>query len=186
MKNIIAAVCCCFCAFTSFSISVEATEKQQKIEGHYLNFVSHFGPFKLIGETSFSILFWDIYQSRLFTSSGQYPVDYAEGKLVYQIDYLADITSADLVDKTVEQWQHLGIEESLYGEYVKPLKALWPNISEGDQLSLLIEGDRSIFYFNEKYIGEIKSATFGPLFIDIWLSPKTSQPELRSALLGKA
>ena len=37
---------------------------------------------------------------------------------------------------------------------------------------------------NGKPTGEIRDAEFARLFFGIWLSPKTSEPELRAALLA--
>jgi hypothetical protein len=36
-----------------------------------------------------------------------------------------------------------------------------------------------------RFTGEIRDAAFARLFFAVWLSPRTSEPALRSALLGK-
>ena len=61
---------------------------------------------------------------------------------------------------------------------------MWPDIKEGDSLSLLIHQGRSVFYFNQQYIGVINPSDFGQIFLAIWLSENTSEPELRRELLG--
>ena len=43
---------------------------------------------------------------------------------------------------------------------------------------------KSAFYFNDNLVGSIEDPMFGPLFVDIWLSEKTSEPKLRQQLLG--
>ena len=43
----------------------------------------------------------------------------------------------------------------------------------------------AFFYFNKVHIGRIDDHTFGQIFLDIWLAEKTSQPKLRSQLLGQ-
>ncbi|MDP2562162.1 chalcone isomerase family protein [Psychrobium sp. 1_MG-2023] len=141
-------------------------------------------PFIELGETTFSILFWDLYQSRLLTTSGRYPISAQKEMLVYQINYQADISSDDLIKRTVEQWQHLNISPEVYTPYLAPLKTIWPDIVDGDNLALLMTEQRSTFFFNGKRVGAINDAQFGQLFIDIWLSENTSQPKLRAELLG--
>jgi hypothetical protein len=136
------------------------------------------------GTTTFSILFWDLYQSTLYSTSGRYPLSSKSESLIFHINYLADISSEDLIIRTIEQWRHLGIEENRYRHYVDDLKKLWPNITDGDSLALLIRNNKSDFYFNDFYIGTIDDPNFGQLFIDIWLSKNTSQPTLRAELLG--
>ena len=135
-----------------------------------------------VGYAKFSFLFFDIYESRLFTNTGLYETGMTP--LIFEIKYLKNINSDDLVNKTIEQWQHLNINESEYITYVSWLFDLWPDIRDGDKLSLLIIKDKSVFYFNDDYLGEITDVNFGPLFLDIWLSPNTSQPKLRKKLLN--
>jgi hypothetical protein len=141
-----------------------------------------------IGETKFSILFWDLYKSQLMTTTGNYPVmlndDESKDDLLYEINYLADISSKDLIRRTVDQWEHLDLSPDAYKAYLPALEAIWPDIKEGDHLSLLIHKGQSVFYFNQTFIGTINSSEFGPMFLDIWLSEKTSQPKLRDELLG--
>jgi hypothetical protein len=49
---------------------------------------------------------------------------------------------------------------------------------------LLIDQGRSVFYFNQQYIGVINPSEFGQIFLAIWLSENTSEPSLRLELLG--
>ena len=62
---------------------------------------------------------------------------------------------------------------------------LWPNIEEGDTLLLKVEETKSTFYHNGELRGEITDQYFGPMFLAIWLSENTSQPELRTQLIGQ-
>jgi hypothetical protein len=105
--------------------------------------------------------------------------------LLFEIEYLRDITSIDLVDRTIEQWKHLDIAESEYSQFVPILKAIWPDISSGDKLTMLLQNNQSVFYFNDVRVGHIEAKEFSKLFLDIWLSPNTSQTKLRNQLLGE-
>lgn len=140
--------------------------------------------FKEVGRARFTVLFWDIYNSSLYTKSGNYIHQYSPESILFKIEYLKDITSDDLLQRTVQQWQHLDVLESKYAHYLPKLKSIWPNISAGDSLVLLVKKDISIFYFNNVQIGVIHEKEFSKLFLDIWLSPKTSQAKLREKLLG--
>lgn len=168
-----------FCAFGS-------TSNEQKEPNKQLDNVLAQQQFKAIGETTFSILFWDLYKSKLMTTSGDYPVNFGSDALVYEINYLADISKEDLIKRTVEQWQHIGVKAESYQPFLGALNDLWPNINKGDKLSMLVNGQSSAFYFNNEHLGDINSPEFGPMFLDIWLAENTSQPKLRRELLGKA
>ena len=136
-----------------------------------------------IGETTFSILFWDLYKSNLLTTSGKYPIEIEKDSILFNINYLTDISSEDLLNRTVEQWQHLGLAPEDYEMYLSELGDIWPDIKDGDSLSLLVVEGKSVFYFNQEYVGAINDQNFGQMFIDIWLSENTSQPDLRRELL---
>lgn len=145
--------------------------------------------FKTVGKAKFSVLFWDIYNSTLYTKSGSYRHENANEKspqsLIFEIEYLKDITTEDLLEQTVKQWKHLKIPELAYSKYIPTLKAIWPNITPGDKLTMLVQNKQSVFYFNHVKVGYIEEAQFSKLFLDIWLSPNTSETELRSQLLGE-
>ena len=140
--------------------------------------------FRHVGESTFSVLFWDIYRSKLLTTSGTYPVNTAEEQLFYEITYFIDISSIVLIKRTQEQWKYLGIALESYQPFIAELKTIWPDITKGDTLSLLIDNRISHFYFNQAYIGTINSPVFGQIFLDIWLAENTSEPGLRTQLLG--
>lgn len=139
--------------------------------------------FKEVGRARFSVLFWDIYTSTLYTKSGNYYHDNLPASLLFKIEYLKDITTEDLLERTIQQWEHLDIPESQYNPYISKLKAIWPNISAGDSLTMLVVKEKSIFYFNNVKVGVIPDQAFSKLFLDIWLSPETSQAQLRAQLL---
>ncbi|TEW55265.1 hypothetical protein E2R68_05785 [Psychromonas sp. RZ22] len=140
--------------------------------------------FKNVGSTTYSIFIWDLYNSKLLTTSGAYPMQSEDAKLLYEIEYLKDVSSKDLVNHTVKQWQHLDINRSEYEHYLPRLASIWPNIKAGDRLTLVMNKSSSAFYYNSDMVGVIDKPEFGPLFLDIWLSENTSEPKLREELLG--
>lgn len=137
----------------------------------------------LLGQAEFSVLFWNIYNSKLYASSDNFNVKNIEQVTLFEINYLRDISKKDLIDKTIEQWSHIGLTSSTFGDYMPLLNQLWPNISKGDSLSLLVSKHQSAFYLNNQLLGTISDKDFGKNFLDIWLSEKTSQPKLRQQLL---
>ena len=207
LKIIMIPVAIKLCLLISFSIEA----KGNFISSGKIQIKTQIAPilpehFKEVGHARFSLLFWDIYDSRLLTKSGLYPEDKTKGKgspsIIFEITYLRDITKDDLITNTIEQWQHLDISPKAYQHYIPELNRVWPDITEGDTLSLFIKNSESYFYHNQKFIGVIaakssrtlsqsdslstadNTANFGNLFLDIWLSPQTSQPKLRKKLLG--
>ncbi len=165
----------------SFNLAVQASDSR----GTDLAKLIEANQFRSVGKAKFTVLFWDIYQSQLFYRADVVELGNNNQPLLFEIQYLKDITRDELIIRTIEQWQHLGVKEDNYQVYLPALKRLWPNIKAGDSLAILINQTGSSFYFNENKIGTINEPEFGWLFVDIWLSPNTSQPKLRRQLLGR-
>ncbi|TYK66213.1 chalcone isomerase family protein [Colwellia echini] len=138
-----------------------------------------------VGRAQFTVLFWDIYNSTLYTELGRYNHNDRPESMLFKIEYLKDISTDDLIERTVQQWQHLDIAKEQYHHFIPMLQDIWPEISAGDSLAMLVNGDQSIFYFNNVQAGIIDDHRFSRIFLDIWLSPNTSQPKLREQLLGE-
>ncbi|MFD2178200.1 chalcone isomerase family protein [Veronia pacifica] len=142
----------------------------------------------IVGEASLSWGFWTIYDSQLATPDGQYLG--SAGPLALKITYRRDIDGEDLLDATGDQWEHLGYQLSEYQPWVKELGTVFPNVKKGDQLIYTLNNGVGIFYFREnrgvpKVVGKTSSSDMADAFSAIWLSPDTSYPNLRLALIGK-
>jgi len=140
--------------------------------------------FQLLGKAKFSVLFWDIYDSQLFTTDGRQPFSSLCQHSLFEIHYLRDISQKELIENTVSQWRHLALSANEYSGFVPLLENIWPDIKAGDQLAMLSHARTTVFYLNGKKIGTIESLAFAKAFLRIWLDEKTSEPELRQQLLG--
>ncbi|WP_235188600.1 chalcone isomerase family protein [Catenovulum agarivorans] len=141
------------------------------------------------GEGTMSVLFWDLYSAEYYLPS---KTDSAVAlPQVLKITYLRDIEKDDLVKATLEQWQHIELNHANQTNWLQKLTQIWPDISKKDTLLLRIEQDGSSHFYHQsandrqlKKIGSITDTEFGTSFLAIWLSPKTSRPDLRAQLLG--
>jgi len=137
-----------------------------------------------VGEAKLKVLLWSVYTSRLYTAGG----DYSEGirPLRLEIEYLIDVKSDRLVDRTLQEWEAIGREHPEQANWAATLRELWPDIQAGDVLTLELAEDHSAtFSRNGELLGTLEHQDFGQHFVDIWLSPDSTRPELRLALLGK-
>jgi len=135
------------------------------------------GQLEKVGEAKLEVLFWSIYRSRLYCPDGTYEPGVRPLRL--EIEYLRDIRSEDLVKRTGEEWEQLGVTDPAREEWLATLRTLWPDVGKNDQDS------RATFFHNERRLGSIEDPDFGQRFVDIWLSPDTSRPQMRLALTGK-
>ena len=144
----------------------------------------HLASLKKVGEGTMSWMFLDIYHAALLTKSGHYNDNTYPVALT--ITYLKNINKDRLIKATKEQWLLQGYTVQQITPWLTTLKEIWPNISDGDSLSFVIDKSRiGTFYHNKTRLGKIDSAKLSDAFIAIWLSNKTSEPALRGQLLGQ-
>jgi len=138
---------------------------------------------KKVGQGTMSWMFIDIYDAEFFTSNGKYkPNQFPQ---VLTITYLKDIKQKRLIDATKEQWVLQGQNSESVKRWIAILSDIWPDIQQGDKLTFYVEQNKKgTFFHNGQAIGHIKEQAFSMAFLSIWLSEKTSQPELRQQLLG--
>lgn len=138
---------------------------------------------KLVGEADLRVLFFTVYSSSLFTSQGYYHDGMTD--VILEIQYNVNITAKQLIDRTLSEWEHQGLDEDETKKWIIEIKEIWPNISKNDVLTLYLKLDgKSIFYHNNISIGGISDINFGHQFLSIWLSKKTRFPKHRKRLLG--
>lgn len=148
--------------------------------------IASFDQYQTVGEGKYSYWLWDLYQARLATPSGKF-IDYQQSvPLLLELRYLRDISKTEFVEATVDQWriQADGVQKQ-HKLWAGELTTLWRDVKKGDMLSAELHADGLIsFYFNQQLLGKTKDAALGPAFFDIWLSEKTTAPELRQLLLA--
>ncbi|ALO44201.1 chalcone isomerase family protein [Pseudoalteromonas phenolica] len=136
------------------------------------------------GEGQMSVMFWDLYKAELFGKTSSYQAD--TPPVALKITYLRDIDKVDLIEATLDQWVHIGYENEAIPNWVSQLEQIWPDIKEGSQLTIRVHPDgTSDFYDATSKIGNMNDPQFGKAFLAIWLSEKTSEPELRAQLIGE-
>lgn len=139
--------------------------------------------YQQVGNCKLTWLWFDVYQAKFYTITGGYQID--QYPQLLHIQYLRDITAENLIEATIEQWQHLGFSDEDIKKWQQSIRSLWPEINKNDQLSVkALNKNHVVFFYNQTFLNEIISTNFADAFLAIWLSPKTSKPKLRQQLLG--
>ena len=140
--------------------------------------------YRLVGEAELTFMFWSVYHSRLYSEDGSYQA--GQLPLRMEIEYQLPVKGEALVQRTAREWEHLGLEHAQQEHWLQTLERLWPDLERDDVLTLEVDADGvSTFYYNGEPLGGINDREFGEQFLGIWLSPGTSRPEVRDALLGE-
>ena len=142
-------------------------------------------PLKEIGRSSLRVMVFKVFDSALFTQSGEWQDSTKSFR--YELTYARTIAGAVLASQTTKEWEHLGFTDERQSGWVEYLEAIWPDVSKGDTITFDVDAAGvSRFYFNGEWLGAVEDPDFAPMFIAIWLSPETSRPAHREGLLAES
>lgn len=138
----------------------------------------------VVGRGNLSYAFWDIYEATLYAPEGRF--DYQK-PFALSIEYFHAIDGKDIADESVQEMRRQGFDDEVkLAAWYAQMKSIFPDVEDRTVLSAIFTpGLQTTFYNGTKPIGSIKGDDFGKVFFDIWLGEKTSEPELRRALLGQ-
>ena len=127
-----------------------------------------------------------VYQARLWTQPNFRPNAPLEQPLVLELEYLRSLKGEAIAERSLQEMRRVGpIDEAQGQRWLAEMQRLFPDVQAGDRISgLLLPGQGARFWHNQRLLGPVEDAAFARLFFGIWLAPATSEPALRTALLG--
>lgn len=140
------------------------------------------------GKGQFKFLGMPIYEARLWVQSGWTEDRFADTPLALELDYARNLSGLRIAERSIQEMQRQAtIDADQSRRWLLQMQSIFPDVKAGDRLTgLLWPGDSARFFLNGKAIGTVMEPAFAKLFFGIWLSPKTSEPELRKLLIGAA
>lgn len=127
-----------------------------------------------------------VYQARLWTQPNFRPSAPLEQPLVLELEYLRSLKGTAIAERSLQEMRRVGPMDEAQGlRWLGEMQRLFPDVQAGDRLSgLLLPGQGARFWHNQRLLGQIDEPQFARLFFGIWLAPASSEPQLRTALLG--
>ena len=141
---------------------------------------------KLSGRGRLTVWGFDVYDASLWVTPGFKADKLTAVPFALELAYLRDFTNTDIAERSiVEMRRSATISEAQAKAWTAAMLRVIPNVKKGDRImGVYRPGTGVAFLINGKSAGEIMDAEFARLFFGIWLSPKTSEPKVRSALLA--
>lgn len=129
----------------------------------------------------------NIYEARLWAAAPVNPSAWAATPLALELQYARTLAGRDIAERSLQEMRRQGpIADEQARRWLDQMGTLFPDVRDGDRLTgLKRPGETARFFANGRPIGEVRDGEFARMFFGIWLSPQTSQPGLRSALLGR-
>lgn len=141
---------------------------------------------RLQGQGQMRFLGFEVYGARLWTRPGFQAEDYAAHPLALELSYHRHFTAEAIAKRSIEEMRRVGrFSEAQAQRWQQALQAALPDVKAGDTLTGLYQpGGPAVFRMGTRVVGEVADPEFARLFFGIWLSPQTSEPGLRQALIA--
>ncbi len=143
---------------------------------------------QLIGQGRLTVWGFQVYDARLWAPAGFERSRHASQPLALELAYLRDFKAADIASRSLHEMRRgAAFSDSQAARWTAQMLRVIPDVKKGDRiLGLHRPGVGAAFWVNGQASGEIRDAEFARLFFGIWLSPQSSEPQLREALLAGA
>lgn len=127
-----------------------------------------------------------MYDASLWVTPGFKATDFAQHGFALELRYLRDFKAADIARRSLEEIRRQkDIHPEQARDWQRLLERALPDVKSGDRITGIYRPAQGLrFLSNRRLTGEIHDSELARLFFGIWLSPQTSEPALRQALLG--
>lgn len=144
---------------------------------------------RLVGAGKLRFMGFSVYDARLWA-----PVQPIEARadplavpLALELAYTRRLVGKLIAERSLAEMKRQGpIDDATGARWLQAMLQFFPDVAEGDRLTGVHRpGEAARFFHNGRFVGEIRDAEFARRFFGIWLTPQTSEPSLREALLGR-
>jgi hypothetical protein len=141
----------------------------------------------LLGQGQMRFLGLRIYDARLWAGPQFKAADFGDYPLALELSYHRAFKGTAIAQRSIDEIERQGeLPPAQAQRWLKVLTALLPDVQSGDRLTGLYQPGRGMrFWRGEQLLGVTDDAELARRFFAIWLSPRTSEPGLRSALLAR-
>ena len=143
---------------------------------------------KLQGQGRLTYFGLAVYDARLWVQDGFKASEALRLPLALELEYSRTLYGNLIAERSLDEMKRGGeVTDAKAAEWLAQMKTLFADVKKGDRITgVQAPGLATRIFFNGKLRGEVRDAEFTRLFFGIWLSPRTSEPKLRDALLGTA
>lgn len=143
---------------------------------------------KLIGQARLTVWGFDIYDARLWAPAAFSAGNFAASALALELRYLRNFQALDIAERSIKEMRRSQpVSDAQAAQWKADMLRVIPDVRKGDRITGVHRpGQGAAFWVNGQASGEVRDADFARLFFGIWLSPDTSEPRMRAALLAGA
>jgi len=127
-----------------------------------------------------------VYDVRLWAGEPASATNWAALPLALEIEYARELQGDAIAERSLKEMRRQAdIAADTGARWLAEMARIFPDVRAGDRITGVHRpGTGARFFVNGRLQGDLPDAEFARLFFGIWLSPRTSEPALRAALLG--
>lgn len=138
--------------------------------------------FSLRGKYEFTFWGFDVYDATLYMDPQCQSLNC---DFTLELKYERDFDGADIAQRSIDEIDaQYDLTDQQKVEYLQILSNIFPDVTDGDIIQGKKVQGRAEFYKDNQLLGRIEDPKLSGCFFDIWLSERTSEPQMRQALLG--
>jgi len=128
-----------------------------------------------------------VYEARLWSGPSSVTEDWADAPLALEIEYARRLKGSAIAERSLAEMRRQGEIDAVTGQrWLATMEQLFPDVRQGDRLTAVNRPGVGLALFaNGQARGAVDEPAFARRFFGIWLAQQTSEPALRSALLGR-
>ncbi len=139
---------------------------------------------ELVGEGRLKYLFWSVFDATLYAPGGVWS---GEKPFALSLSYLRDLDGESIVEASIDEMRAQGMsDDATLQRWRQEMTAIFLDVDDQTTLTgIAAQNGQALFYRNGELAGVIRDPEFSRRFFNIWLGEKTSEPELRTQLIGR-
>ena len=141
---------------------------------------------RLQGGGRLTFLGLHVYDARLWAGPEFKADSFTQVPLALELEYARTLYGRLIAERSIVEMKKVGeVPDGKADAWQAEMTRLFADVGKGDRLTgVQVPGESVRFFLNGRHRGDVRDAEFVPLFFGIWLSPRSSEPKLRTALLG--
>lgn len=141
----------------------------------------------LLGAGTYTWFGLKIYDAALWVGENGYqPAPNGNAKFALDLQYARELDGERIAEASLKEIERMAIGSPRQQQaWLARMKEIFPDVKKGTHLTGVYEPDEGVrFYLNGKIMADVRDPEFAHAFFAIWLDRRTSDRQLRYALLG--
>ena len=140
-----------------------------------------------LGAATLRFLGLDIYAAKLWVQEGFSADRYAQSPFALELNYARALSGRLIAERSLQEMRRQAKPGAAQEQaWLDAMLRAFPDVQAGDRITgLHTPGSGARFWFNRQERPAVRDAQFSRLFFGIWLSDASSEPQMRSQLLGR-